>query len=410
MKDVSQIPELRLSRLQKLVQRFTTAPSLVLMKLFGEDKWDSEDIEWESEQGNRGMTPFSGENLPAPRVQPTGTASHKAKAAFWKEKMYLAAKFLNNIRMPGTTATYHRASEFLAKQTMMLRNRCDRRKEWMFAKMISNGAFDYKDADGNVISVDYGIPAANKVTLGTTDKWNYNAADTTKNILQDIMDAQLHAKATISREYDQAMFTQEILNLMIMDTGIQNLLKKSSFGDGDLFARPLPVLGSLLNIPKMVLYDEVYQLKSWLTAALAAGAGPHTIYADNLSDFEVGMTAYVMDVSAKRQEALTITAVNVLAGTLTATGTLSYAYQAGADLIYVTKKFLPTTKFTMFASSVEGQKVAEFGNAPFDLDRHFGMKIDKHEEWDPDGVYVRAQNKGLPVLYFEDAVYQLTVL
>ena len=64
----------------------------------------------------------------------------------------------------------------------------------------------------------------------------------------------------------------------------------------------------------------------------------------------------------------------------------------------------------MFAPVVEGDKIAEFAQAPFALDRHYGMKVDRWEEKDPDGIYIRVQDKGLPILYQEDAVYNLTVM
>ena len=75
----------------------------------------------------------------------------------------------------------------------------------------------------------------------------------------------------------------------------------------------------------------------------------------------------------------------------------------------MTKKFLPTDKFIMFASQLDGEKIAEFANAPFGLNRQWGMKVDQNEEWDPEGLFIRVQNKGLPVLYQEDAVYIMTV-
>ena len=410
MKNTAQIPELRQTRLQKLIELFTMAPSMVLSNLFGTDNWDSEDIAWESTYGNQGMTPFSGENVEAPRVAPTGTTTHTAKAAFWKEKMYLGAKFLNNIREPGTQ-THYQAQKYLAKQTKMLRNRCDRRKEWMHAKMIDSGAISYKDADGNTLSVDYGIPDANQVTLGATAKWNYTSDDSITNILEDIMNAQTVASNTINGPFTHAIFTQEVLSDMILDPSIQLLLQKSTFGNGDLFTRPKQVIGSLLNIPNMIQYDASFQLKAWLTAALAAGAGPHTIYADNLSDYEVGMTVKMVNVPLKvnNTEDLTITAVDVVAGTLTATGTLTRAYVAGRDYCFVTKKFIDNKKFILFSPTVDGAPIAEFGAAPFGMNRSWGMYVDEQEKWDPDGVFIRVQNKGLPVLYNPDAIYQMIV-
>lgn len=402
------IPELRLSVLQKLIERFNTNPQLLLTNLFGSDRWDSEEIKWEAQIGNRGMAPFSSEDAPAPRTVPTGVSEHEAFAAFWSEKMYFGANFLNNLRQPGTTATHHRASAYLARQLQMLRNRSDRRKEWMYAKMLSDGGFTYLDSKQNKISVDYGIPDAHKVTLAADRQWDDGAS---KNIVEDVMDAVITMKNANSAQLDIALVTAEVVKLMVMDSGIQNLLKKSAFGEGDLFGpNKLTVLGSLLEIGKIVQYDDAFQVRAWLTAALAAGAGPHTIYVDDTTDFAVGDTLVVTDVSAKSSEEVTISAVDAAAGTLTATGALTNAYKAMEDTVHVTKKYLDTNKFLMFASTVEGQQIAEFAEAPFAMERVWGMKVDQWEKKDPEGVYVRAQNKGLPVLYFEDSTYCLTVV
>lgn len=402
------IPELRLSVLQKLIERFTTNPALLLTNMFGSDNWDSEEIKWEAQMGNRGMAPFSSEDAPAPRTAPAGVSEHEALAAFWSEKMYFGANFLNNLRQPGTTATHHRASAYLARQLQMLRNRSDRRKEWMYAKMLSEGGFTYVDHKQNKVSVDYGIPAAHQVTLAADRQWDDGAS---KNIVEDIMDAVITMKNANSAQLDYALATAEIVKLMVLDSGIQNLLKKSAFGEGDLFGpNKLSVLGSLLEIKNIIQYDDAYQARAWLTAALAAGAGPHTIYVDDTTDFEVGGTLVVTDISAKTTEEVTVTAVDAGAGTVTATGALSNAYKATEDTVHMTKKYLGTDKFLMFASTVEGQQIAEFAKAPFSIDRVWGMKVDQWDKKDPEGVYVRAQNKGLPVLYFEDSTYCLTVV
>jgi len=47
--------------------------------------------------------------------------------------------------------------------------------------------------------------------------------------------------------------------------------------------------------------------------------------------------------------------------------------------------------------------------APYGLGRNWGMFVDSDEQWDPDGIFIRVQNKGLPILYHRDAMYILTV-
>ncbi len=402
MKD---IPALRTSRLQKLIERFTAAPSLILTKLFGEDKSPTEKIEWEAEHGSRGLTPFSAEDAPAPQTAPGGISQHEAMAAFWQEKMFLAASFLNNMRKPGSKIELQSAMKYVAKQMARLRNRCDRRKEWMTMKMLQTGSISYQDFKLDKRTVDYGLPTDHIVTLASARQWD---GDTPK-IIEDIMDANITLSNSNVGKVSHALFTSEVLKLMVVDPGIQTLLKKSAYGAGDLFAKPEAVLGSLLNIPNMVLYDEMFQIRSWLTSALAAGAGPHTIYVDNTTDYEVGGTLYVEDISAKSKESVTITAVDHSAGTVTASGTLSSSYKAIEDGVYMAKKFLATNYFTMFASQVEGQPIAEFMLAPFGNEHKWGTEVDQWEKKDPDGRFVRVRNKGLPVLYFEDAIYSYKV-
>ena len=402
------IPDLRLKRLTKLITRFTTPPSMVLTNLFGSDKWDSDVIDWESQIGNRGLTPFVAPDSKAPRVAPLGTATHEAKSACWKEKMYLGEGFLNNLREPGNKNTYYRAQKRLANESRMLNARSDRRVEWMFAKMFSSGSMSYLDYSSTKQTVDYGIPSANEVSLDTTREWD---TGNSRNILEDIFDAQLTLSNSCGAVIDYAMFTTEVLKHLIFDPGIQTLLSKSSYGDGDLFTRPVQVLGSLLNLKNMVLYDEQYQIRANLTAVVTADSTV-TISVDDTIDFEVGGTLRFYDVSAATYEDETISAVNTQAGTLTVSTAPSTSYKGNEDIVYMTKKFLPTDKFIMFASQLEGQKIAEMAFSPFGISgskRQHGKQLDSWPVRDPAGVFILCENRGLPVLYNEDCIYILTV-
>nr|BDD45815.1 hypothetical protein 14 [bacterium] len=401
----SGIADLRLTRLQKLIERFTAPPSLVLTSLFGQDNWESDNIKWETFIGTRGLTPFVAPGTAAPRLAPLGVGESQAFAAFWKEKMYFDEAFLNNLRQPGTTATYLSAKKRLAKESRQLSNRCQRRKEWMMAKMITAGSFDYLVKSGMKISIDYLVPSANLVSLAANRKWD---SGTARNIVEDFMDAKITLENKHGGVVDFGLFTSEILKLMVLDSSIQALLTKSAYGQGDLFANPERVLGQLLGVPNMVNYNQQYQIKAWLTAAVTANSTV-AVSVDETTDFEANGTLTFYDVSARTSEDETISSVDEEAGTVTVSTAPATSYKAQEDYVYMTKKFLPTNKFTIFCSEVEGEKIAEFANAPFDLDRHFGQKVDSHEVWDPDGIFVRVQNKGLPVLYQEDAIYVLTV-
>lgn len=400
------IPSLRLKVLNKLVTKYMSPPNLILKGMFPRINDESDLIEWESQIGSRGLTPFASENARAQQASVPGLAQNEAHSAYWKERTFFGSEFLNNIREPGTDRKHQKAVKTLNNQIRNLSNRSYRREEWMFAQMLCNDGFTYKDKVDNYITLDYGIPDDNKEDLGADYTWDVG---TKRDIVKDIMDAKLVISNNNAGVLDASLFTSEVFQLMILDDSIQTLLQKSAFGNGDLFANPGPVIGHLIGIGAMHLYDEAYQIRSWLTAALAAGAGPHTVYVDSTIDYEVGGTLTVLDVSANTTETITISAVDSDAGTITATGTLASAYKASEDLVYMTKKFVPTDKFIMWASTVDGEPIAEYRAAPHMLERRWGQQVDRWEKKDPDGVTLRVSDKGLPVLMHEDAVYQLTV-
>lgn len=404
-KGKSDIPDLRLERLQKLIESFTSPPNLLLMGLFGSFNAPSDAIKWESITGNRGMTPFSAPGAPSPSTAPSGKASHEAGAAMWKEKMYMDEVFLNNLREPGTDQTYETAQRKLARESLSLRWRSDRRKEWMFAQMLTAGSFTYKNTVGARVAVDYEVPSANIVSLAANRYWDDGSQ---RNIIEDVMDAKLTVQNAIGAKLDYALITTEILKDMILDKGIQTLVQKSTFGDGDLFARPVTVIKSLLDIDNLIIYDEQYEATAWLAAAVT-GASTTTVTVDDSSDFVAGETLRFWDTSAGTYEDETIASVDPDAGTVTVSTAPTASFKSGEDKVVMTAKFLPKTKFCMFASTVEGQKIAEYFAAPYGLSRKWGLNVDTHEEWDPDGVWIRVQDKGLPVLYRRDALYILTV-
>lgn len=403
---INDVSALRLTVLNKLVTKYLTPPNLILSQFFPAVEYESDNIEWESQIGSRGLTPFAAEDAESPAVAIPGVGQNSAQAAFWKERTFFGSSFLNNIRQVGTDRMYQSAERTLGNQVRNLSNRSYRREEWMRAQMLCNDGFTYKDKNGVYITLDYGIPDDNKVSLTTDFKWDEG---TKRDIVQDIYAAKLAVSNANAGVLNNAIFTSEVLKYMVFDDTIQTLLQKSSFGQGDLFANPTSVIGNLIGIGNMHLYDEAYQIRAWLTTALSSGAGPHTVYVDSTVDFEVGGTLTILDVSAKTTETLTITAVNTNSGTLTATGTLSSSYKATEDYVYMTKKFIPTNKFVMWADNVDGEPIAEFMKAPHELDRRWGQQVDRWEKRDPDGIFVRVEDKGLPVLYHEDAVYQLTV-
>ena len=169
------------------------------------------------------------------------------------------------------------------------------------------------------------------------------------------------------------------------------------------------VLGSILDVD-IVLLRERYTVEAYLTAAVTADTTT-SISVTDTEDFEVGGTLRFHDISAGTYEDETISAVDAEAGTITVSAAPSTSYKAGEDMVTMTKAFMADDKVIIMPSDlqVQGQAIAEWFNAPFGIPTAYDIKLDQKPEWDPEALWIRAQRKGLPVLYFPEAVYILDV-
>jgi len=409
------IPILRLEVLEDFMTSFMTPPELFFMNMFPSVQSASKDIKWESQRGGRGMTPFASPGSPAQVTAPHGVAEHSATAAFWKEKMYFDEEFLNNLRQPGTTATYKSAAQTLAEELAQLKNRSNRRKEWMFVQMLFNNGFTYNVKGGYKVSIDYGIPSDHRVSLTSSYYWD---AGGSKNILKDIQDGKRKVKEDCGGIVDIAICNSNVLKYLANDSTLRGILAASAFGQGlgnlytgnlhDIIGVNAQVMGKLLNIPNFVVYDEMYEVKAWLVAAVTGGSTTW-ITLDDVSDFKAGGKVKFVDVSEGTYEYCYIKAVETETNRIQLSYPPAASYKAGEDQLFMPEYFVPNDKFLMMASRVDGMPVAKYMEAPFSLPRQWGQKVDDKYEWDPEGVWIRVQDKGLPILKNRDAVYVLDV-
>ena len=409
----SLLPELRLETLTRFMQKYNSPVDTMLTSMFGSKKSESSSIGWHSQRGGRGMTPFVPPGGSSPLTSIFGVAKHTAEAAYWKEKMYFDEEFLNNLAKPGGSTAHQTASDTLARELVGLKNRSVRRKEWMFSKMLFSGSFSYLAEGGTKLSVDYGLPSENTVTLGDDYKWSTGAS---KDVMGDIIDGKRVIAEANGGKIQYGICNSQVLEYLGRDTAILALLSKSTFGNGDLFSGNRNnivgvnpnVLANLLDIPSIIVYDEMYEVRSWITGAVTADSTV-AIPVEDVTDWEVGGTLRFTNGLTGTYEDEIIASVQVEAGTVTVATAPSSSYQQGRDYVRMNKRFIPDDQFSMFAPTVEGNSIAEYIEAPFGLGRSYGMQSDSKENWDPDGVFIRVQDKGLPVLYNRDAIYTLTV-
>lgn len=360
------------------------------------------------------MTPFVPPGAPAPVSAGYGIAQHKAEAAYWKEKRYFDEEVLNNLRRPGTDRRHWTAVDILADNMSDLMNRSNRRREWMFCQMMFSGSFTYHIKGGYQVTVDYKVPSDHQVTLGTAYDWN---AGGSKNILKDIKDAKLKIAESCGGKVDVMMMNSHMLNLIGNDTTIRALLQKNAFGDGSFMAGPgvndlalvnSDVLKNLFGIRNILVYDEMYEARAFLTAAVTGGSTTWLTVSD-ASDFEANEKIWIYDVSEAddNYETRIIYSVDKANNRIQIEYPFTNSYKAGEDFVMMQKYFIPSDKVAFFASSVEGKPIARYMAAPYGIGRHYGQYVDRKDEWDPEGVWIRVQDKGLPVLLQRDALYIL---
>jgi hypothetical protein len=216
-----------------------------------------------------------------------------------------------------------------------------------------------------------------------------------------------------------AICNSEVLKLLANNSAMRDILKRQNFmrepggnlydgGLHDLVGVNPKVLGALLDIDQFYVYDEMYEVRGWLTSAVTGGSTTW-LTVDEATDFEANQTLRFWDASEGTYEDCIILAVNQEAGNIQLQTPPVNSYRASEDYVTMAKYYVPSDKFLLMATQVDGQPIAEYIQAPFGLGRHWGQFTDRHDEWDPELTYVRVQDKGLPVLYNRDALYVLTV-
>jgi len=397
--------------LTKTIQKMPAPSSLIFTNLFPSQQYESDRIRWAMEYGTAGMTPFVAPGAPAPTMGDDAMYSEgSAAAAYWKEKNFIDETRLNNLREPMSAAQRNTAEQQIARQQRRLRSRCDRRREWMIAKAFFDHKLTYQREGGTKFTVDYGVPPHHKQELTGDDVWDDGTGSpgATATPIRDMFDLKKEFAEDVGTDFTDVFMNRELLKILMFSSDIQDLLKKSNFGDGDLFSNPEQVIGNLLGIGgQLTVYDDLYEISAWLTSDVSSGS---TLSVDEATDFEAGQDVRLYDLRTPfGYNTYTIASVDVPNNQITLTETLNEGYKAGLCRVTMRKKFITDDKLGVFTRTLDDEPIAEFMEAPFGNDRHFGIYADSHEEWDPEGVWMRIQNKGLPVIYHPDALWTLKI-
>lgn len=379
-----------------IASRLVPPPDMGFTRYFPVVRLGGDNVTWEYELGSAGMSPVVAPGSPAPIVGLDGSASGSASVAYWKEKMFLDETTANNTRRIGTLE-YETAQRKLAEMLQKLIHRSKRRQEWFAARALLDAKLVYTMENGHTVAVDFHRPPGNRKVLAGNARWGQVDAQPLKDIL-DLKEymADMHG-VTIT----VVKMNSSTLRLLGDDPALIELFKKAGYGDGGFLANPARELGKVLNVV-FELNDDFYDVP-----AEVFGVTGNVLTVDNARDFSVGGKLFADLVDREfREEFRYITAIT---GNQVTVETAFTTMRPGKDRVTMRKKYLQDGEVVALPSTFEGNAIGKYYLAPFGIPARYGMYTDSDTVWDPDGVYLRVQNKGLPVVHSPQAVFTLVV-
>jgi hypothetical protein len=409
------IPELQLSVLNKFIEKTPTPPSMVLSNMFPTNNAPSDSLEWESRYGSAEMIPFVARGSRGPSIGLDGVGKHSAKAAYFTQTAFLGEEFLNNLRQPGTREQKMSGQTEIARLMNRLLYANDRRREWMYSKMLFDGSMSYtikaSSATPTFASVSWGIPTSHQVTLGATARWYGSSGEVAdRDVFGDMFNLRNRLMDSLETELlDLNVFLNgRLIQSLIKDSGIRDLAQTQNISEAQLVNNAPGALAQILGVGSIVPYNASYTITSHLAQAYTSGT---TIYVVDPTDFVVGGEVYITStVDRAAGPRATITAVDTATGAITINTDLTGATGVPfKSQLAMRQWFLDPRKVVAVVPSVDGQPIAELMQAPYGNDGGYGKRMRTKMEEYPDGIHLISEDLCMPVCYFPAAVYQLTV-
>jgi len=224
---------------------------------------------WDVVEADMGMAKFVAPDAESPLVDKRKIDQVIATIASIREKERFIESDLRAIREAGElpivedsptlmNALKTQAEQRLRDSLTRLKNRVANRLEWMrWQAMLGTVSYD----DGDVIfSVDYGIPAANKVTLSGTAVWSDTTnADPLKNI-NDWIDTYIDNQSGLAPT--RMVMSRKSLGYIAQNAKIRDLLKYNNNINPEVFGSPKMAQQLILNLTDIVkihVYDSFYE-------------------------------------------------------------------------------------------------------------------------------------------------------
>lgn len=170
----------------KLIERLPANDENFLLNRFSKVPWlgDGQTVEWDVIRHGQKMARPNTRGAKAHTVGHQGRGQMQARGIYAREVKLFDASVVRKLRDPGQLVRAN-AEKYIAREIADLNNRFDRFVEYCLWGLLTGSLTLYYQTPGALInqpvSIDYGLPAANKPTVGTS--W---ATATPPQIVADI--------------------------------------------------------------------------------------------------------------------------------------------------------------------------------------------------------------------------------
>lgn len=204
-------------------------------------------IEYDVTYDDTGMTPPTGLNDPSPIHAPQVVKHMSFTNQEWREKAVIDREKIAKLRAPGNRLEQMWAEQYMIDMMIGLNLRLETRMEWMRWKPLSGSLIVPATKNKPAITIDYGVPAANKPTASPL--WSSIA---TADPLTDIDTWKLLFRGTGARP-SGILVNQKTDNYLKQNAKIRELLKTT-------YGRDLIAADSLAFIVKQQLGGLSYEV------------------------------------------------------------------------------------------------------------------------------------------------------
>jgi len=399
MRDIENLDVFKPKFISGVISTFKTDPATYRGASFAPIKSSlEEEIVIDVKQYYDGLIPAVAPGAESPIVHRSGRAVMTYKPAYFRGKMLLHERNIQQLRRLGTDNQKETRQELVAGWLADLDRHVELRIEHSRWNALVNGAYTYY-VDKQAVTVNYNVPSKFKPTLTGTDKWSDLA---NSDPIDDLNNWARLFRGSPAR-LGSIWLNQKVLNYLLHNEKIRDLIK--TYGKGAGIGHP--TLATVTDVLKaeipgfagIEVYDEGYNVHTFVTTS--AASGQKDVVVEDATYIEVGDTVTLKSSDYSQQEDYVVASKS--GNTLTMTVNLSSTFAVGAEAV-IFKPFIPDNKVILKGVVPAGEIDMAFITTPSAYNGgllnprpgKFGKRI--LYDQDPPKIELVAGIYGLPIL------------